>query len=81
MSKSNSGSRIYHWLFEENSKFNNILQENDHILLISFPEKNYMAPALETYIKHFLQNLTLENNCLRHRGFGKLVAIRRCNFF
>jgi arginine/lysine/ornithine decarboxylase len=49
MSKGNSGSRIYHWLFDEN-KIKKKFQKEDIILLISFPEQNYMSPALESYL-------------------------------
>ncbi len=49
MSKSDTGNRLFHWLFKPN-KINEALDAKDVILSIVLEKQPYMAEALETYL-------------------------------
>ncbi len=53
MSQSDTGNRLFQWLFPNDSQkteFSNSLEARDLVISIVLAEQPYMAPALESYL-------------------------------
>jgi len=50
MSLKDTGSRLFGWLFIEDSKVNKAISDNDIILHVVLKDDAYIAPALEAYL-------------------------------
>lgn len=67
MSERDTGTRLYHWFFNEN-KVSAVLADDDIVLSVVLEEQPYMAPALEAYL------ITKLKPILNVRGMGRPAA-------
>ncbi len=49
MSMSNTGARMFNWLFKD-MKIKDKQSPDDLVLIVTFIDQHYMAPALESYL-------------------------------
>ncbi len=50
MSQTDTGSRLYKWLFKENNNINKAVSASDLVLSVVLKKQPYMSPALESYL-------------------------------